>query len=73
MLERRAQSLKNITHAAPWGTTIATYAEPVLGKLSVREIDVSSVHQVLEPIWTTEPQTAGRVRGRIEKSTAGLR
>jgi integrase len=25
------------------------------------------VHQVLEPIWTTKPETAGRVRGRIEK------
>jgi len=25
------------------------------------------VHRVLEPIWTTKPETAGRVRGRIEK------
>jgi integrase len=25
------------------------------------------VHQALEPIWTTKPETAGRVRGRIEK------
>ena len=63
----RSKGLKNITHAAQWGTTIATYAEPVLGKLSVGEIDVGLVHQVLEPIWTTKPETAGRVRGRIEK------
>jgi Arm DNA-binding domain len=63
----RGRGLKNAKHAAQWGTTIATYAEPVLGRLPVREIAVGLVHQVLEPIWTTKPETAGRVRGRIEK------
>jgi hypothetical protein len=63
----RRKGLKNARHAAQWGTTIATYAEPILGKLLVRDIDVGHVHRVLEPIWTTKPQTAGRVRGRIEK------
>jgi integrase len=63
----RSKGLKNAKHAAQWGTTIATYAEPVLGKLPVRDVDVSLVHRVLEPIWTSKPETAGRVRGRIEK------
>ena len=63
----RSKGLKNTKHAAQWGTTIATYAKPVLGKLPIRDIDVGLVHQVLEPIWTTKPETAGRVRGRIEK------
>jgi integrase len=63
----RSKGLKNAKHAAQWGTTIATYAEPVLGKLPVRGIDAGLVHQVLEPIWSTKPETAGRVRGRIEK------
>jgi integrase len=63
----RRKGLKNAKHAAQWGTTIATYAEPILGKLLVRDIDVGHVHRVLEPIWTTKPETAGRVRGRIEK------
>jgi hypothetical protein len=63
----RRKGLKNTKHAAQWGTTIATYAEPILGKLSVRDIDVGHVHRVLEPIWTTKSETAGRVRGRIEK------
>ncbi len=63
----RSKGLKNTKHAAQWGTTIATYAEPVMGKLPVRDIDVGLVHRVLEPIWTTKPETAGRVRGRIEK------
>jgi integrase len=63
----RSKGLKNSKHAAQWGTTITTYAEPILGKLEVRDVDVGLVHQVLEPIWSKKPETAGRVRGRIEK------
>jgi integrase len=66
----RSKGLKNAKHAAQWGTTIATYAEPVLGRLPVRDITVGLVHRVLEPIWTTKPETAGRVRGRVEKILA---
>src|SRR5262249_34467587 len=58
--------LKNTKHAKQWATTIATYAEPRLGKLNVADIDTGLIRQVLEPIWTTKPETAGRVRGRIE-------
>jgi integrase len=58
--------LKNAKHAKQWATTIATYVEPRLGKLNVADIDVGLIRQVLEPIWTTKPVTAGRVRGRVE-------
>jgi integrase len=63
----RAAGLKNAKHAAQWKTTIKEYAYPVLQKLPVREIDIGLIHRVLEPIWTTKAETAGRVRGRIEK------
>ena len=49
-----------------WTATLATYAGPVIGDLSVQAIDTALVHKVLEPIWTEKPETAGRVRGRIE-------
>jgi integrase len=58
--------LKSAKHAKQWATTIATYAEPRLGKLNVADVDTSLISQVLEPIWTTKTETAGRVRGRIE-------
>jgi integrase len=58
--------LKNAKHAKQWATTIATYVEPRLGKLNVADVDTGLIRQVLEPIWTTKPVTAGRVRGRIE-------
>jgi integrase len=57
---------RNGKHAAQWGATLATYAEPVIGSLSVQAIDATLVLKVLEPIWTEKPETAGRVRGRIE-------
>jgi integrase len=57
---------RNGKHAAQWEATLATYAEPVIGKLSVQAIDTALVLKALEPIWTAKPETAGRVRGRIE-------
>lgn len=57
---------RNGKHAAQWEATLATYAEPIIGKLSVQAIDTSLVLKVLEPIWTKKLETAGRVRGRIE-------
>jgi integrase len=56
----------NAKHAAQWTTTLARYAEPVLGALPVEAIDAGLVLKVLEPIWTEKPETAGRLRGRIE-------
>ena len=57
---------RNDKHAAQWGATLATYAEPIMGKLSVQAIDTALVLKVIEPLWTTKPETAGRLRGRIE-------
>ena len=57
---------KNPKHADQWVNTIATYCGPVIGKLPVNEVSVGFVMRVLEPIWTTKAETAGRVRGRIE-------
>jgi len=39
---------------------------PTFGRLPVQSIDVGLVIKALEPIWSTKPETASRVRGRIE-------
>ena len=57
---------RNPKHAAQWPSTLATYAYPVFGELAVQAIDVGLVMKAVEPIWTTKPETASRVRGRIE-------
>jgi integrase len=56
----------NAKHRQQWSNTLETYASPVLGSKSVQAINTALVHKVLEPIWRTKPETASRVRGRIE-------
>jgi len=58
---------RNSKHSSQWANTINTYCSPVVGKLPVAAIDVGLVMRVLEPIWNTKPETASRVRGRIER------
>lgn len=59
-------SWRNEKHRAQWSSTLTTYAFPVLGSLPVAAIDTGLVLKVLEPIWTEKPETASRLRGRIE-------
>lgn len=58
---------RNPKHADQWQNTLDTYAAPVLGPLAVKDIDTALVLRVLEPIWSTKPETATRLRGRIER------
>jgi integrase len=57
---------RNPKHAKQWGATLAAYVYPVFGDLAVQAVDVGLVLKAIEPIWTTKPETASRVRGRIE-------
>jgi integrase len=57
---------RNGKHAGQWGATLSTYAYAIIGALPVQAIDTGLVLKVLEPIWTAKPETAGRVRGRLE-------
>jgi integrase len=57
---------RNSTHAYQWTATLATYVHPIFGEIAVHMVDVGLVMKAIEPIWTTKPETASRVRGRIE-------
>ncbi|MCH8130614.1 MAG: DUF4102 domain-containing protein, partial [Acidobacteria bacterium] len=57
---------RNDKHRAQWKSTLKTYVYPTLGDLSIAAIDTALVLKVIEPIWTAKPETAARVRGRIE-------
>lgn len=61
-----APKWRNGRNAAQWRASLRDHALPVIGKLPISEIDVHDVLRVLKPIWTTIPETASRVRGRIE-------
>jgi integrase len=57
---------RNGKHAGQWGATLSNYAYPIIGALPVQAVDTALVLKVLEPIWATKPETASRVRGRLE-------
>lgn len=57
---------KNDKHAAQWPSSLKAYAYPTLGALPAHRIDTALVMRVLEPIWSSKPETASRLRGRIE-------
>ncbi len=59
-------SWKNAKHRQQWRNTLESYANPIIGDLDVAGITTEDILRVLEPIWRTKPETAGRVRGRIE-------
>jgi integrase len=63
---RNEAGWRNAKHRQQWRNTLATYVYPVIGELSVDAIDGGLVVQVLDPLWTEKPETASRVRGRIE-------
>jgi len=52
--------------ARQWKSSISAYVDPVFGEAPVQAIDTALVVKALEAIWTTKPETARRLRGRIE-------
>ena len=65
-IEAHESSWRNAKHAQQWRNTLDTYAYPKIGGLFVRDVAVTNVLAVLEPIWRTKTETASRLRGRLE-------
>jgi integrase len=57
---------RNEKHRAQWKMTLEVYAAPLRSK-PVDAIETTDVLAVLEPLWIQKPETASRLRGRIEK------
>jgi hypothetical protein len=66
LIESKRPGWRNPKHAAQWPSTLEAYAYPGLGNLDVKAIETEHVVSVLRAIWTTKPETASRVRQRIE-------
>jgi len=58
-------SWKNAKHAQQWEMTLREYAEPIRSK-PVNEVTTADILGVLQPLWTKTPETASRLRGRLE-------
>lgn len=57
---------KNPAHRAQWRNSLDQHAK-VISNLKVDELATDNVLEVLQPIWLKVPETASRVRGRIER------
>jgi integrase len=53
-------------HAAQWLATLEQHAFPIIGTKPVASIGTEDVLAVLRPIWQRTPETASRLRQRIE-------
>lgn len=63
---RNEAAWRNAKHRQQWRNTLESYVYPTIGELAVSAVDTGLVVQILDPIWSTKPETASRVRGRIE-------
>jgi integrase len=66
VLEAMEPSWRNSKHAAQWRMTLTEYAAP-LRPLPVANVSTDDVLAVLKPLWSAKPETASRLRGRIER------
>ena len=67
LLAAKTPDFKNEKHKAQWEMTLRVYAKP-LHRIPVGEVTSDDVLGVLKPMWTEKPETASRLRGRIEKA-----
>ncbi|WP_298220759.1 integrase arm-type DNA-binding domain-containing protein [Halothiobacillus sp.] len=65
-IEMKAKEFKNPRQAEQWTSSLTAYAFPIIGGVPVRDIELTHIKAVLDPIWERINETANRVRGRIE-------
>nr|WP_114184667.1 site-specific integrase [Microvirga aerophila] len=66
LFDNLSSSWRNEKHRAQWKMTVTTYCAPFRSK-PVSEVAIEDVLKVLQPLWRTKPETASRLRGRIER------
>ncbi|MBX9910088.1 MAG: integrase arm-type DNA-binding domain-containing protein [Beijerinckiaceae bacterium] len=60
------EGFSNPKHRQQWTNTLTTYAVPLRDK-ALDEISTTDILEILQPLWQTKPETASRLRGRIER------
>ena len=64
--DQLSEGFRNEKHKAQWKMTLTVYADSLRAK-PVDKIETTDVLAVLRPIWREKPETASRLRGRIER------
>jgi integrase len=66
-IELQAPKWRDPKNAPQWRNSLARHASPTLGQVVIAEVTKDLVMQVLKKIWYEKPETANRVRSRIEQ------
>ncbi|WP_280569744.1 site-specific integrase [Chromohalobacter sp. 296-RDG] len=66
VIKNKQGEFTNKKHSKQWRSTLEQYAYPIIGELSVDDIELAHVKQVLKPHWKSRTETMTRVRQRIE-------
>lgn len=66
LIEQMSKGWKSQKLASLWRSSLQMHAKSLWDR-PVNEITTEDVLSVLKPIWTTKPETASKVRGRIER------
>jgi integrase len=74
-IEARGAEWRNDIHREQWRTSLAQWAGPIIGRMSVAAVGTPEVLAVFNQkipggdgtFWTLRTETASRVRGRIER------
>jgi integrase len=64
-IESHKAAWKDAKHLQQWTNTIEQHCGPI-NDLPVQQVDTEGTLAVLQPIWATIPESASRLRGRIE-------
>lgn len=65
-LDEIDDGFKNPKHRQQWRNTLQTYAAS-MWDVPIADVQTDQVLECLRPIWLSKPETASRVRGRIER------
>jgi integrase len=66
LVKSLSHGFRNEKHKAQWAMTLVRYATPLRSK-RLDDIATGDVLAALQPLWQTRPETASRLRGRIER------
>ena len=66
LIDAKQAGWKNAKHRYQWTQSLEHFAYPHIGSRDVAGITIEDVLAVLQPIWQAKPETASRVRQRLE-------
>lgn len=66
LVDRIEEGFSNPKHRQQWRNTLQSYCTPIWEQ-QIDQVGTAGVLECLTPIWQEKPETASRVRGRIER------